>query len=222
MQTNLNMILCVQDNSAFITVGQLMLAAASLVVSIFAYRLAEKISFKKTIKDRQFDIVCQFVKSFSSSLIAISYKTSDGRHGISSFYLPQFRSSKFKTDFPEFFDSKNLIIQEDGMNHFNFVSLIGDPFLPRELFCEFKKIWYHTERKVDDPQSNYNEYIIISNHKAYDNPNYFMPKGIEFKDFESFFKFINNVMDKTNSWLDTHEATEMKFRDMECERESSM
>lgn len=203
--------MCALNNISFSDIAQTLVALASLVISILAYNLAKKISFKKTVKDKQFDVVSQFIQSFSSSLLSISWQTKNGGGGASLFYLAHMRTSQFLKDNSKLFVDTKLIVQEDGFNNFNFISLIWDPFLPEELYNELKKFWFHTDEKVEEPQS-VDEYLIVSNHKDYSNPNYYIPKGNEFKDFKSFYDFVNKIMDITDAWLDKHEASDLKFR----------
>lgn len=105
-----------------------------------------------------------------------------------------------------------MIIQEDGFNHFNFVPLIGDPFLPKELYEELKKFWYQSTTKVSRPQFS-DCYLIVQNYKDYSNPNYWQAKNPEFKNFLTFHTFINKIMDIADRWLEQHEASELKFKD---------
>jgi hypothetical protein len=186
-------------------------AVASLTVSILTYLLAKKISFRRSVKDKQFEVVSQFIRAFSSSEITISYQHTNNGGGMAAFYLSQFRMSKFKKEFNDLFLATPITIQEDGFNNFNFIPLIGDPFLPEELFVELKKFWFYPERKIQDPQAQ-DTYLIICNHKDYNNPRYFLPKDQEFQTFEAFYDFINKIMEITNNWLDKHEASELKFR----------
>lgn len=202
--------MCAINNFPWSETAQILVATASLVISLFAYRLAKKISFKKTVKDRQFEVVSQFIRAFSSSMISISWQNYGGGGG-SLFYLSYMRTEQFRNENANlFFDSK-IIVQEDGFNNFNFISLIGDPFIPEELYVELNKFWYRSHEKIEDPQAAY-KYLIICNHKEYSNPNYYVPLGNEFKNFKAFFDFINKIMDITNEWLDKHEASELKFR----------
>lgn len=192
-------------------IAQILIACASLVVSFFAYRLAKKISFKRTVKDRQFEVVSQFIRAFTSSLISISWQNSNRGGGGSLFYLSQMRSKKFLEENSDLMFDERLIIQEDGFNHFNFVPLIGDPFLPNELYEELRKFWYHGIEKINNPQSA-ESYLIICNHKDYSNPNYWHAKNPEFKNFRTFHAFINRIMNIADQWLEQYEASELKFK----------
>ncbi len=202
---------CSNNNFSWKDFTQIILAITTVVISVLTYKLAKKISFKKTLKDRQFEVVCEFIKDFSSSLITISYQKPDGNGGITSTYLSNFRSINFKKQNADIFECKNFIVQEDGFNHFLFMHLIGNPFLPIELSNELRKLWFHTEKRINDPME-LGEYVIISNLNNYENKNYSMPKGKEFSDFESFYNFINNIMSIANDWLNKHEASDLNFR----------
>jgi hypothetical protein len=116
--------MCALNNISFSDIAQTLVALASLVISILAYNLAKKISFKKTVKDKQFDVVSQFIQSFSSSLLSISWQTKNGGGGASLFYLAHMRTSQFLKDNSKLFVDTKLIVQEDGFNNFNFISLI--------------------------------------------------------------------------------------------------
>ncbi|MCC7452785.1 MAG: hypothetical protein IT222_01360 [Crocinitomix sp.] len=209
--------MCVDDSFKWSDISQTLIAIASLVISLMAYLLAKKISFKKSVKDRQFEVVSQFMKAFSSSIITVSWQAYGGGGGSALLYLTQLRSEKLMQEHSFighsiFTMDTKLIIQEDAFNHFIFMSLIGDPFLPEEIYVELKKLWFRSTEKIETPQVA-DTYLIICNNKDYLNPNYYVPQGDEFKDFKSFHKFINKIMDITNDWLDKHEASELKFRD---------
>ncbi len=202
--------MCVDNSFKWSDLVQTLIAIASLVISLMAYLLAKKISLKKTVKDRQFDLVSKFISAFTSSLISVSYQSDRGGGG-SIFYLSQMRSEKFLKEQANLFIDTRIIIQEDGFNHFNFMPLIGDPFLPDELFVELKKFWFHAQDKINVPQAA-DKYLIICNHKDYSNPTYHTVKGNEFADFKSFYNFINRIMDITDDWLEKHDAPELKFK----------
>jgi hypothetical protein len=209
----LGMNICINNVSYFKDFAQLLIALSSLIVAVVALRLSRKTTLKKNLKEKQFDLVFQLIKDFSSDVALLRYQDQSGDGGTTLIYLYQFKSNKFKGDYDYLFKRKHFIFYNSIQSKFEFLKHTWNPLMPRPIFLELRKLYTTWDKNISESELfDLADFVVLDSAHDGNFNKYNQPKGQEFKDFESFYNYINLLMDKINEWLDEHEADDLKFR----------
>jgi hypothetical protein len=192
---------------------QLIVALSSLIVSIVALRLSRKVSLKKNLKDRQFDLVCQLINDISSEFMVFRVQYSDGNSSSHIMYLYQFKTKDFKEKYKVFFVVKHFVYMNINKIAFKFLKHTWNPLMPKSITEKLQKLWVGgmSKRIPIEEIDNLGTYLALdfAHDEKYDEYN--LPNG--FKNFEAFYSCIIELMTEINKWLSKHEAEELKFRE---------
>ncbi len=200
------------DGELITKIAQILVALSSLIVSIVALRLSRKVTLKKNLKEKQFELMCQFIESISSEMLLIKYKETNGDSAASLIALPRLRLKNFKQTHSHLFVSQKFIYYRNSVGmDYDFLKFRWNTLMPKTIAEELKKFNQGSGKKISEVQlQNLSDYLLIDfcpeEYKIYE-----FPKGNEFQSFESFHKFINTVFDKVDEWLREHGAEDLKF-----------
>lgn len=195
------------------SLSDIMLSFATLLIGITTLILSVKISFRKTIKERQFELVYQLINDISKAQVFVSYQMANGSGGSEIFYLHHFYSPNFNKTFKHLLERKHFLIKNDAQLKFEFLKLIGHPLMPYEILFELQKFWTIPIKTLNESELvELKDYLIIDSLTAEKNPLYICAKIKEWQDFQSMYIFINKLFDTINKWLDKYDAKDLKFR----------
>lgn len=203
----------IQTINIFKDIAQVLIALSSLIVAIVALRLSRKATLKKNLKEKQFDLVFQLIKDFSSDIAIFRYQEPSGDGGTVLMYFYQFKSKKFRAEFDRLFRRRYFLFCNSVQLKFEFLKHTWNPLMPRPIFLEMRKFYTTWEKNISQSELfDLADYTVLDCAHSGKENKYNSPKELEFKDFESFYNYINLIMDKINEWLDEHEAGDLKFR----------
>lgn len=192
-------------------IAQILVALSSLVVSIVALRLSRKVTLKKNLKEKQFELMCQLLESISNEMLLIKYKHKNGEIGTNLIALPNLRLKNFKETHRYLFESKKLVYYSSLTIDFDFLRFKWNTLMPKIIINELKKFNKARSEKISEIDLNNLEEYVLIDFCPTEHENYNFPNGKEFEDFESFHKFINLFFDKIDLWLQSHGAEDLKF-----------
>ena len=192
-------------------ISQLIISLSALLLSIVAFKLSRKITFKKTIREKQFDIVSELINNFRNTFIVLSYQHSS-RGGANVLFLSNLKDKDLKDKYPDLYDRKAFLISNNIQVHFKFLKLYESPFLPDSIKVEMVKFWTSSNKTISRIEvSELDDYIILDevpNSPLYSNA-INIPTQEDFRSFENFQKFINHFIDTINEWLKKNDAKEL-------------
>ena len=194
---------------------QVLIALSSLIISIVALRLSRKVSLKKNLKEKQFELVCKLIKALSNETLLFNYQQSDGGGGTTLMYLYQFKAKNFKEKYNYLFTRKHfLIYQQSGQLTFNFLKGMWNPLMPKTIFTELQKLWTTYNKDISESElHDLADYVIINCCHDGNLNHYDIPREEVFKNFVSFYNQVNFLIETINEWLSKHEADDLKFRE---------
>lgn len=188
-------------------------SCASLGMSITTLYFSRKISFKKTIKERQFEVVCELMKLLSKTSISFRWKENKGSSGISTMFFYSFYHLNFQEKVKYLFERKNIYYQAKCFE-LDFISLMGNSLLPTEIYDALDKLRPKQlfETSYEEIEST-NDYVamITLNQKTGDFP-YHSTTLEGHKTFDEFSKIIVEIFDTINNWLEQHDGKDLKFK----------
>ncbi len=190
-------------------ISQALIALTSLIVSIIALRLSKKITLKRNLKDLQFDLIIELINNFSNETLFIHYKEIGGKESTSMTTFPEFKSTLFKKDYEHLFKPKYFLLTNSTENAFNFLRNRWNPLMPKSISKELKKFSTYGKLIHESELHSLKEYVFIDISPNGKVENYYLLNT--YTDFESFYIYINSIMDKINKWLDNHDTTDVKF-----------
>ena len=90
-------------------IAQILIALSSLVVSVVALRLSRKVTLKKNLKEKQFELMCKLIEDISKEMLLIHCKYKNGDSSTSFIAFPQLRLKNFRQTHSYLFDSNTFL-----------------------------------------------------------------------------------------------------------------
>lgn len=211
--------MCHQHNTGFFDnftgkdMVDTLIALSALAVSIVTYVVNKKISFKKTVKDRQLEVVYELIGLLSKNEINFMTrnKGNSSMDGMSLYHLTY---TNFKEKNPHLFNRNYMFFQADSYDGFNFLQLMGNPFLPDEIYTAIDSFYYKKPKQYTFKEVEATEdYVaLITMNQKTDVLNYYTSDIQTHKSFEDFHSLVVNLYKTVNNWLDKYEAGDLKFK----------
>jgi hypothetical protein len=195
-------------------ISSILLPLSSLVVAISAFVVSRKISLKKTIKDRQLDLVYELIESLSKATVNFSWKEKDNLGGISGMSLYHFIYSNFKEKNKYLFDRKQIYYQANSFDDYTFRQLMGNPLLPGEIYAVLDRFSpRHTTMFTFEQIEATNDFVAhITLNKKTNELDYFSSNSSDLKTFNDFYNLVVELFDTTNTWLKKYGAHDLMFK----------
>lgn len=190
-----------------------LIALSALTVSIVTYVINRKISFKKPVKDKQLDVVYELIGLLSKN--EINFMSRDkGNSTMAGMSLYHLTYVNFKETNSAFFDRKYMFFQADSYDGFNFLQLMGNPFLPPEIYTAIDSFYYQKPKQYTfkEVEATENYVALITMNQKTDVLNYYTSDTSTHKSFEAFQALVINLYTTVNNWLDKYGAGELKFK----------
>lgn len=194
-------------------IAQILIAISALTVSIVTLVLNRKISFKKTVKDKQLEVIYELIGLLSHNEINFNCQVGNESFmsGLGLYHLTHIN---IKEKRPELFNRKHFFFQADSFDSFKFLQLLGNPFLPREIYEVMNKFYYSNPKlyTYQQVQETKDFVALITMDQMTDKRNYFEAGSPDHKSFENFHKLVLELYNSLNTWLDKYDATDLKFK----------
>ncbi|MCE9540454.1 MAG: hypothetical protein K8R85_14735 [Bacteroidetes bacterium] len=192
----------------------------TLTISILAFGLAlvtlilnRKISFKKTVKDKQLEVVYELLGLLGHNEINFMCQAENNSFmtGLGLYHLTY---TNLKEKHKELFGRKHFFFQADCFDSFKFLQLLGNPFLPREIYNVMDKFYYSkTKLYTFDQVMETKDFVaLITLGQMSNKMNYFEAGSTDHKTFENFHTLVIELYSTLNAWLDKYEAGDLKFK----------
>ena len=194
-------------------IAQILIALSSLVVSVVALRLSRKVTLKKNLKEKQFELMCKLIEDISKEMLLIHCKYKNGDSSTSFIAFPQLRLKNFRQTHSYLFDSNTFLYFDSSITgNYNFIKARWNALMPKSIVNELNIFGQGIEKKITESSlKNLKSYVMID-FCAEEYQTNFYPKGKEFESFESFVIFANHFFDKIDQWLESHGAEDLKFK----------
>lgn len=193
----------------------------NLIVSLFtvwlAWKISKKFSVKQKIIEKQLEAVISLNKSIKDQIIRVQYiKTLDESYN-TTFRLQHICRSNFKEMHPNIFtQAEKTYYVSDFFEKLNFLSYMGNELLPQSIIDSLEKIqpieWTIIPKNEVSLDENYK--VVFSNETpSYDFGFYNIPsEKSNFQTTDEFLQQVQKLMMVINDWLDSVEASDIKFR----------
>lgn len=192
----------------------------TLTISILAFGLSlvtlivnRKISFKKTIKDKQLEVIYELIGLLGHNEINFLCQVQNNQFmtGLGLYHLTH---TNFKEKHPELFGRQYFFFQADSFDSFKFLQLLGNPFLPREIYNVMNKFYYSQPKlyTFEQVMETKDFAALITLGQMTDKRNYFSAGSADHKSFENFHSLVLELYKTLNAWLDKYDAGDLKFK----------
>jgi hypothetical protein len=190
------------------------IAIVALAVSIISLMLSRSISFRRTVRNKQFDAVCELINDFATTPLMFTYvRDNGGDGGTDLMYFTHFKSPKFKERYKHLFSIKHLYIQNLPHLSFKFMQHYESRFIPQQIKNELQNFWLsYTTIKSEADLFELAPYVVLKDMENASMDSYVVSDDDRFKSMEGLHVFINHFMDTINRWLEKYRAEDLKFR----------
>ncbi len=196
-------------------------AITGILTLLVALRLFNKFSFKRNVLEKQLETLFRFVNVLQNWTISIEGKGLEEEFPIIGFRI-RFFDFKFKKTDPNYrilFIPEKLLFTYDWEEQNPLKGWENNPFLPKSIAEKVKPF------NISFPYPAYKERfekVILIDLDPFDGTvkreergrtNYIHnPSDICCKDFESFHKLCNDLIDEIESWLRKYNAGDINLR----------
>jgi hypothetical protein len=183
----------------------------------FAVKISKRFSVKQKIIDKQLDVVISLIKNIKDQTIDVRYNKDQKFGGSTSFRLQHICRANFKEKHPICFSkAKTTYFDSEFFENLKFLSYLGDELLPQSIVDSLQNIqpygWTSIESSTVTTNDNY-MLLISDNTPRYDFGLFLVPpNNSTFKTFDDFLQEVKKLMIVINNWLDSVDASEIKFR----------
>jgi len=194
--------------------GAVLLPLSSLIVAITALVLSKKISFKKTIKDRQLDLIYDLIELLSKSEVNFYWKDNTHSGGISGMSLYHFIFANFTEKNKYLFDRNTMFYQVNSFEDYKFRRLMGNPLLPSEIYAVLDRFSPGNAEIVSfEEMEMTNDFVAhIKLGVNMKEARYQKSESKDLKTFEDFHNLVVEIFDTVNTWLKKYDATDLMFK----------
>ena len=205
---------CVSDGSIFKDYGSIIISLFALIVSSIALFLNHRIYFKKTVKEKQLELIYELIGILSKNGIELRVQSLGGPTEMIGMSLYHFTYTNFKEKHSNFFGRQNMFFQSDSFDCFKFLQLMSNPFLPEEIYTVMDKFYQIKPKQFTfaEVEATKDFTSLITLDQKIDALNYFKSDTANHKSFENIHTLVVELYTSVNTWLEQYGAGDLKFK----------